>query len=143
VHAWDFATGMLQYTLQDIGCRQVERIVSSPDSRYLASGSTDDRLRIWDITTGTLQLTLEDFESSIFAIAFSPDGKQIALSINPGEVQIRDTVTGVIQQKFACNSSERSVVFSPDGEQVITGTGVLYLASDEPQLCQNDVVNPL
>jgi WD40 repeat protein len=93
------------------------------------SVSAGDRLwfalsqRSWPIAVsppGQLQPPL----SEISAIAFSPDGKRIAVGSSNGEAQVWDTEAGKFLDKVP--SGHRKIVlccvFSPDGARFITGS---------------------
>ncbi|KAJ7457405.1 kinase-like domain-containing protein [Mycena latifolia] len=59
------------------GCRSV---AFSPSGLYLASGSVLGTIQIWDIQTNKLVCQRQTHEDAILAIAFSPDGLQVAVA---------------------------------------------------------------
>jgi WD40 repeat protein len=61
--------------------------------------------------------------SSVWSIAFSPDGKQIISGSYNKTVRLWDAITGVLLYTLEGHSSSVDLVaFSPDSKQIISGS---------------------
>ena len=58
----------------------VEAVAISADGKLLATGATDQTIKIWNLETGVEQKTLRGHQGNIIALAFSPDGKTLVSS---------------------------------------------------------------
>src|SRR5262249_11228116 len=138
VKVWDAQTGQELVPLKNTGV--VENVAFSPDGKRLATGTpgrmepgnvlqprqrVPAEVKVWDAQTGEKLFTHQGY----FSVAFSPDGKRLALGrapqlqgppgqAAPGEILVCDAQTG--QELFQINGlvKERSdgigsIVFSP------------------------------
>jgi WD40 repeat protein len=99
----------------------------SPVGNIVATGGTDNAIKIWDVTQGQLARTLSGHTDDVQTVAFSPDGQLLASGAggwdNPGESTIKlwrvsdgsllDTFTGF-------GDWVQKVVFSPHGEVLLS-----------------------
>ncbi len=66
-------------TYQINGHRDFVRSVAwNHDGTQLASGSSDNTIKIWKVDTGTLLHTLNDHRGWVNSVAWNPDGTQLA-----------------------------------------------------------------
>ncbi len=97
----------------------------SPDGAFLASGGSDNILRIWDIPSGRLLMTLEGHQGGggINAIKYSRDGRFIATVGSP-TAKIRDARTGETLRTIDIpHGTGNTVTFSPNGSHILTAGG--------------------
>ncbi|GKZ85256.1 hypothetical protein AnigIFM56816_011022 [Aspergillus niger] len=100
----------------------VRSVAFSPDGRTLASGSSDDKIKLWDTATGVEQRTLTGHSSWVWSVAFSPDGRTLASGADDKTIKLWNTATGIEQYTLTGHSSSvRSVIFSPDGCMLASG----------------------
>ena len=76
IHIWDADVGTELLTLSG-HIANVNQAQWNPDSRRVASASDDGTVRIWDAETGE-ELAVIQVGSRVFAVAWSPDGSQLA-----------------------------------------------------------------
>jgi WD40 repeat protein len=83
---WDITTGKqhakLQWVdgvpLQDAGSSELWHAEFSADGKTLASGHSDQLIRLWDVATGQERSAFRGQPGVLCALAFSPDGKRLA-----------------------------------------------------------------
>lgn len=99
----------------------------SPSEQIVATGGTDNTIKIWDVDQGTLVRTLTGHTDDVQTIDFSPDGQVLASGAggwdNPGESSIKlwRVSDGSLIQTFAGHGDwVQKVVFSPDGEVLLS-----------------------
>jgi len=95
---------------------------------------------VWDAQTGALKMTLNDDNSPSWALAFSPDGKWLAVASGPtpedrkckglcpafGEITLWDTGDWKPTRRLRASSAPiRALAFSPDGRSIAGGAGAI------------------
>jgi dipeptidyl aminopeptidase/acylaminoacyl peptidase len=95
----------------------------SPDGKTLASGSTDQTVRLWDLATGSVSRSCQGHESGVFSVAYSPDGKTLASGSWDETVRLWDATTGKQIRSFEGHQGfVNCVAFAPDGKTVAAGS---------------------
>lgn len=95
-------------------------IALAPDGRLLAAGLRGDpRILLFDARTGKLARTLAA-TGSTDVVAFSADGKRLALSGADGTVRVVDVATGgELHARPMHNEGITAIVPLPDGESIV------------------------
>ena len=111
----------------------VRAVAFSPDGTMIATGSSDGSARLLDAATGA-EIMQVDHGSSVHAVAFSPDGTRLATGCGhwrdsrtrsdpDGSAWLFNTAAGTQIFQAEHKSQVLSVTFSPDGTQLLTGSG--------------------
>ncbi len=107
----------------------------SPDKRTVAAWRyvlDDDRretiidnsVRLWSATSGRLLASFKLTNDSSPEIAYSPDGKLLAIADRSGAVKLADVENGeLIRNLRSQQSGVGTIVFSPDGKIIAMATG--------------------
>lgn len=87
----------------------------------LASASQDGSVRLWDVESRTQVAALET--GWAFCVAWSPDGKRLAVGNYSGDVQVWDASTHQLLHmwKNGANNPILNVAWSPDGKTLASG----------------------
>ncbi|MFL6276469.1 MAG: WD40 repeat domain-containing protein [Blastocatellia bacterium] len=131
VTLWDVAKGRLMKTFtmppqQTSGGEPYNAgavdLAFSPDGHTLAT-AVDRQAYLWDISTGEIKGTLIGHTSTIYAIAFSADGKTIATISRDATARLWDAATGQAKAILrGHNLAIRRMAFSPDARTLATGS---------------------
>ena len=127
VRIWDAATGQLLATLSG-HTGFIGGVTFSPDSATLASASRDGSVRLWDVASGR-EISGFSFRTAIdpatnlrywaTGVAFSPDGKALAVGSTEGVVYLIDAATGQPIHQLRGHTNWiviRGLAFAPDGK---------------------------
>ncbi|HJT78135.1 MAG TPA: WD40 repeat domain-containing protein, partial [Gemmataceae bacterium] len=142
IRVWDPATGKelaaLGRLTQGGGAKC---LALAPDGKLLATGGMDKVIRLWDIAAHKEVGRLTGQEGSLWALAFSPDGREIAGVTATGKfnfvangtdpaIRVWDVATGrIVRTLKGPAAGSWSVAWSPDGRVLATGgeDGVIRL----------------
>jgi WD40 repeat protein len=72
----------------------VNTLAWSPDGASVASGSSDNTVRLWDAASGRERHRLEGHSDSVWTMAWSPDGPSLASGSSAKTVQVWDAASG-------------------------------------------------
>lgn len=98
-------------------------VAFSPTGELLATGDTNNEIRLWRVADGQPLVTLVGHRGWVASIAFSPDGETLVSGSVDYSVRTWAVQTGHCLQTFRGHDSVVwSVAFSPDGCAVASGS---------------------
>jgi WD40 repeat protein len=104
--------------------RPVTSIASSPDGRWVATGSDgDSTVKVWDVETGDERERLRGHTDGITSVVFSPNGRSIVTTSLDGTSRIWDTLstgTEIALPRHDAEVGEAS--FADDGRLALTSS---------------------
>ncbi|HEU5100496.1 MAG TPA: protein kinase [Roseiflexaceae bacterium] len=120
VYRADLATGQ-EVRLLDMP--DMERMVLSPDGRYLLIASRDHVARLWDLASHQEVRSFSGHTGCICGVAFSPDDRFVLTGSYDTTARLWDAQTGQQLRIFNGHTAEiTAVAFSPDRRLVLTGS---------------------
>jgi WD40 repeat protein len=119
LRVWQLPEGRMLRTI-DTAKRSFDSVAISGDGGWIAAGDHSGLYTVWNASTGARQMQLEmPYYPS--AMAFSSDGKRLAIAPVGEPAQIYDVGSG--QKLFELQRTiggSQAVAFSPDGERIAT-----------------------
>ena len=125
VHLWDIASGLeLRETPETRGRPRPTSIAFAPDGRHFVASGDSGELHLWDADSSgrhRLLVDLGKLARGNHALAYSPDGKVLACSVE-GNIRLLNAETGttVGQIQNAHNQEILSLAFGLDGKTLIS-----------------------
>src|SRR6185437_12439421 len=97
------------------------------DGKTLVAAGEDKIVKLWDVAAGTVKATLPEQKQAIELLAFSSDGKTLAIcgegdKTKPAEVSLWDVASRTARVRLAANLEHvGALAFAPDGKTLVTG----------------------
>jgi WD40 repeat protein/uncharacterized caspase-like protein len=132
VKLWDPAMGTQLHSIEGH-----DPVAFSPDGAVFACSSYHT-IKLCDAATGAQLRSLEDHATTVWSVAFSPDGRVIASGSDDSAIKLWDASTGTQLRSLEGNfGNVTPVAFSPNGRLIASGnytTVMLWDAATGTQL---------
>ena len=100
----------------------VTAVAFSPDGTTLASGGTDNKIRLWDVGAREHRAALTGHSERVTALTFSENGSMLVSGSTDNTIQLWNTATGTRLDILEGHESDVAVLsFSPDGATLASG----------------------
>src|SRR5262245_36683 len=136
IRLWNPRSGSISASLYGHK-KSIEALAFNPQGSLLVSSSEDKTMKIWDVKRGALLDTIDVSGGGVLgihAMAFSPDGKSLVTAGPNDSLRVLDTRFWQVEQSLNSRrakllffpeendgtSKALSVVFSPDGAQILS-----------------------
>jgi hypothetical protein len=125
---WEW--GRLRYLcsrdLKSFDCGQpLEAVAVSADGKQMATGGWGGEVRVQTIENGEQVASFPSGGTYVFSLAFSPDGKELAVGTNakPEFISLFDPATGKrLRSLHGHSDAVLSLAFSQDGSKLLSGS---------------------
>jgi WD40 repeat protein len=99
------------------------RITALAYRHDIASASLDGTVQVWDPATGAVARVYREHSGPVLAVAWSPDGTQLASGDGTGAVRVWSAATGATATVYHEHSgSITAVTWSPDGRWIASAS---------------------
>jgi WD40 repeat protein len=97
----------------------INAIDISPNGRFVASGSDDNKIKIWTPSDRKLVQTLEGHTDDVNDVAWHPDNRTLAAAGEEGRISVWDTQTGNLLAKKDFGGDAQAVSFIEGGKVLL------------------------
>ncbi|KAL7916620.1 hypothetical protein GGI35DRAFT_485739 [Trichoderma velutinum] len=121
----------------------IECIAFSYDSKFLASGSRDQTLKVWDLDTGECLQQMAGHRGFILSVDFSHDSSQLVSASSDHTIRIWHTESGECIKILTGHSNiVTTAIFSPDATLIASGSedSTVRVWSEETGECKHELL---
>ncbi len=101
---------------------EVNRVIFSPDGRWLVSATNDNTVKVWHVQSGELQHNLQGHPSQVKLIAFSPNSEWLATVDSDNFIKLWAMSTGLVRHNFVYQVPISSIAFSSNNLWLAVGS---------------------
>ena len=114
----------------------------TPDGQRIAAAIYDqEEVRIFNVANGGRQSGTGTLGSQTLALAFSPDGRRLAMGMRNSTVRLHDTLTGELLRRFTGHLGEVfAVAWTPLGDLVSAGQDHTVRVWSQAQAAQRNSI---
>ncbi len=100
--------------------KSLRKIAQHPTTDQLAIGSSDGWITVLDLKSKTIHKRWQAHQNSVFALAYSPDGKQLVSGSRDAHLKSWDSTAeySALESVVAHNYAINAIAFSPDGQYI-------------------------
>jgi hypothetical protein len=101
----------------------IHSVTFSPDGKLLATGDTNNEIRLYQVADGKQLLTCKGHTGWVWPVTFSPDGQVLASGSDDQTVKLWDASSGQCLATLQGHSGGIwSVAFSPNGHMLVSSS---------------------
>jgi WD40 repeat protein len=145
----DLATARQLFETRPVKGGALLDVAWSPDGKTFATVGLGPYLDTWSGTDGSLVRSYKGLKTPASGVAFSPDGKLLAVGADDFQVHLWDVASGRQIAKLQATTYLPHVAFSPDGKELVAteqdvpgpqgGVAVVWRLADRKQLYSVDI----
>ncbi|KAF3924073.1 Beta-TrCP [Orbilia brochopaga] len=132
IRLWDTTADNIQVRTFTGGLKYDNTVSFSSHGEYITSGPGTEITSLWDIDVEGKVTVRVSFENGVSHMAFSTNGKQIAIvsKSRNDTIKLQDSMTGEVQKEFTGDSGAvKTLAFSPDGKRKLQHDLTTYESS--------------
>lgn len=118
---WDLRTNALYSEINNLSSH-INDISFCPNNNWIALASKDGNVSVWDINSKKKIRDILNYQGAIVAISYSNDGYWLIAASDDGKLFLHDIQSNTTKTINAHNVGISSVLFSPNGEKVISSS---------------------
>ena len=100
----------------------IDSLATSPDGRFIASGSADHRVIIYDLETKTFPTKVFQHDGNVLTLVFSPDSQRLLTGTNHNAVNLWDVTTGARLYQMIHDGVVTHVRFNHSGDMAVSAS---------------------